>query len=491
MIILATKHRRKLRGMTTFLLFILVSGLARPAGFANVSAEAGTIIPARDSNLIWREFQGLWKRRQLNRQEPKAGAAAEAVDTNEVIMVNNVWGDVPLTQVIRDISMETGAIIACCPHVPDPLISLDAGSGKPLQECLQELVAGRGLFIYPRNKRFYLISCGATTCPSFLEIASSKRLCLKYITAKHLQSSLPRSLQQYISSGERPTEVLIYAVPEIMKHIMEIVQKLDIPRQQVVLEVLVVELWEEASKEFGLDWEYQDQDISLGISHGLGVFTGIAKYTSVPASEFTNLLFTIKMLVGKNKASIRSRPRVATLNGQKAAIDISLDEYYTIVTDIGYYGGALRTQLQVIKSGVLLEIIPHIGDNGNITVDVLTEVSDVATRQNTTNNDNGVDLPVIRRRKANTCVRVKQGDAIVIGGLIETQEHNDVKKVPILGDIPLVGGLFRWTKSNTIEKEVIIFITPRLMKEGISPFSDRHNSLDVDKELESLRRESP
>jgi len=412
-------------------------------------------------------------------------------DANEVILVKNVWADVPLMQVLRDISMETGAVIASCPHIPDPLISLDAGLGKPVDECLQELVAGRGLIIYPKNKRFYLISCGDPKCPSFLEIAIPKRLYLKYITAKHFRSCLPPSVQQYVSSGERPNEVLVYAIPKIMEYIMGIVAELDIPRPQVVLEVLVVELWEEASKEFGLDWEYKDQDISLSISHGLGIFTGIAEYTSVPASEFTNLLFTLKALVGEGKAGIRSRPRVATLNGEKATIDISLDEYYTIVTDLGYSGGVLRTQLQVIKSGVMLEITPHIGDNNDITVDVVTEVSDVASRQNQVAENKSGNLPVIRRRKADTCVRVKEGDAIVIGGLIETQEQNNVEKVPILGDIPLVGGLFRSTKSNTIEKEVIIFITPRLMKEGKSAFSDRHNSLNVDKELESLRRKSP
>jgi len=241
-------------------------------------------------------------------------STAEAVDTNEVIMVNNVWVNVPLTQVCRDISMETGSIIACCPHVPDPLISLDAGSGKPLQECLQELVAGRGLFVYQKNKRFHLVSCGQPKCPSFLEIADPQRLYLKYITAKHFKSCLPRSVQQYVSSGQRPNEVLIYAVPKIMKHIMEIVAKLDIPRQQVVLEVLVVELWEEASKEFGLDWEYENEDVSLSMSHGLGIFTGIAEYTSIPASEFTNLLFTLKALVGEGKAGIRSRPRVARIH---------------------------------------------------------------------------------------------------------------------------------------------------------------------------------
>jgi len=411
----------------------------------------------------------------------------EAVDTNEVIMVNNVWVDVPLTQVFRDISVETGVVIALCPHVPDPLISLDAGLGKPLEECLQELVAGRGLFIYPRNKRFHLISCADPMCPSFIEIADSKRLYLKYITAKHLISSLPLSFRQYVSSGERPNEMLIYTVPEIMGRIMEIVAKLDIPRPQVVLEVLVVELWEEASEEFGLDWEYSDRHNSLSMTAGLSAFTGIAHYTSVPQDKLTELLFTLRALVGENKASIRSRPRVATLNGQKATIDISLDEYFTVVTDLYGSTGTLRTELEIIKSGVSLDITPHIGDNNDITVDVITEVSDVASRQNQIAGNESGDLPIVRRRKVDTCVRIKQGDAIVIGGLIETQERSENKSVPILSLIPLLGGIFKTVDNITVEKEVIIFITPRLVEEGKNPLSDRHDLLNVEQELEALR----
>ncbi|MHC4791098.1 MAG: hypothetical protein ACYS8Y_06635, partial [Planctomycetota bacterium] len=118
--------------------------------------------------------------------------AAAHTDTGEEIMINNVWIDVPLTQVFRDISIETGVVIAVGPQVPDPLISLDAGLGKPLQDCLEELVAGQGLFIHQRSKGFYIISSGSPSSPAFLEVASSKRLYLKYITAKHLQASLPR-----------------------------------------------------------------------------------------------------------------------------------------------------------------------------------------------------------------------------------------------------------------------------------------------------------
>jgi type II secretory pathway component HofQ len=412
--------------------------------------------------------------------------AGGAADANEAIIVKNVWTDVPLMQVLRDISMETGVAIVTCPHVPDPLVSLDTGPGKPFQDCMKELLSGRGLFVHQKGKKFYFVGCGSPTCPSSFEIAEYKRLCLKYISAKHLKSSLPKSVEQYVSTGERGNEVLIYAAPEIVKHIMDIVAELDVPRQQVVLEVLVVELWEEASKQFGLDWEYADYHNSLSMEEGLGYFTGTAQYTSVPKNRLTSLLFTLRALVGENKATIRSRPRVATQNGEKAIIDISLEEYFTIVTDLYDTPARLRTDLKVIKTGVTLEIKPTIGNDGDITVDVATEVSDVASRQNQIEGNASGDLPLVRRRKVDTCVRVKEGDAIVLGGLVETQERTRDKRVPLLSSIPLVGGLFTAKESSKVDKEVVIFITPRLIHENTEPFFDRYSKISVEKELKDL-----
>jgi len=411
-------------------------------------------------------------------------------DANEAIMVKNVWADVPLMQVLRDISMETCVTIVTCPHVSDPLVSLDTGPGKPFRDCMDELLSSRGLSVHKKNGKSYLVSCGSPTCPSSLEIADCKRLCLKYISAKHLKSSLPKSVEQYVTTGERENEVLIYAAPEIAKHIMDIVTELDVPRQQVVLEVLVVELWEEASKQFGLDWEYSDSHNSLSMEGGLGFFTGTAQYTSVPKNRLTSLLFTIRALVGKNKATIRSRPRVATQNGEKAVIDISLEEYFSIVTDLYDVPARLRTELKVIKTGVTLEIKPTIGNDGDITVDVATEVSDVASRQNQIEGNASGDLPLVRRRKVDTCVRVKEGDAIVLGGLIETQERTKDKRVPVLSSIPFVGGLFKAKESSTIDKEVVIFITPRLIHEDRDPFFERHSKISVEKELNDLQENS-
>lgn len=406
------------------------------------------------------------------------------------IMVNNVWVDVPLEQIFRDISIETGTIIATCPHVPDPLVSLDAANGKQLDKCLSELIAGQGLYISKKGEKFYLITCGNPTCPSAMETATSKRVYLKYITAKHLKASLPKSSLQYVTSGERENEVLIYAMPEITKNIMDIIQKLDIPGDQVVLEVLVVDLWENTGDELGFDWSYSGPHNQFGMSEGIAGFIGSASYASVAASNLVELSLTLRALVSEKRASIRSRPRVATLNGEKAMIDISLEEYYSIATNL--YGTSLRTELEVIKSGVMLEITPHIGDDGYITIDVLTEVSDVASRRDTSRNKgiSGGDLPVIRRRKADTRVRVREGDAMVIGGLIESQETTDHKSVPMLSSMPIIGGLFKSKSDSTSKKEVMIFITPRLMREGQAVTSNKYELINETEEVENMRDEA-
>jgi hypothetical protein len=224
-------------------------------------------------------------------------------DANDVVMVTNVWVDVPLSQVFRDISVENGIIIATCPHVTDPLVSLDAGSGKPLEACLNELVAAQGLFIYKKSEKFYLVVCGDPTCPSTVETVRSDRVYLKYITAKHLRASLPRTLQQYVTSGDRDSEVLIYAVPEITQHILEIINKLDMPQEQVMLEVLVVDLWESTGDEFGLDWSILGPHTSFSMADGVAGFAGTASYASVAASNLVQLSLTLRALVSENKVA--------------------------------------------------------------------------------------------------------------------------------------------------------------------------------------------
>jgi len=421
---------------------------------------------------------------------PGAAALPDVPPSTAERSVNNVWVDVPLHQVLRDIAMQAGVTIGVDPSVPDTLISLEANE-LPLDECLRRVAAGQGLVIRQVDPAggLYVVGTGKPGTPSFFELAESKRIYLRYVTAKHVRDSLPRELQPYVSSGERSTEVLVFAPPDYATRILQMVDNLDVPPRQIVLEALVVELSQEAGSELGIDWEVSGRDSRLVLAQTPDVFEGLLRLTSVNERAFSLLQVKLRTLVKEGSAAIRSRPRVATLNGEKATMNVTREEYFTILTDIN--GELLRTELQVIRSGVILEMTPQVGENGDITVHISTEVSEVTSRPGDVSGDNGVQgtLPVVRRRTAETRVRVKDGDAIVIGGLIESVNRDEVKRVPLLGSIPLLGYLFRSTKSVTEEKEVVIFITPRLIEDGESPLSETHSLINVDKELTGLKRE--
>src|SRR3972149_8185814 len=137
-------------------------------------------------------------------------------------------------------------------------------------------------------------------------------------------------------------------------------------------------------------------------------------------------------MVRERKVRIRANPKVATLQGQPASIFVGKDQYYSLLT------GSLSfpyERLEVIKVGVSLNITPYISDNQEITIDVLPEVSDVIQASSATG------LPVVSRRSVKTRVRVKEGETLVIGGLMQKNEREIRRKIPLLGSIPILGYL--------------------------------------------------
>ncbi|MGD2175336.1 MAG: hypothetical protein PVJ27_08030, partial [Candidatus Brocadiaceae bacterium] len=226
-------------------------------------------------------------------------------------LVSNVWVDVPLRQVLRDISVQARVTIAVDPTVGDFLVSLEAEE-MPLEACLRRATAGQGLTVRRLEESFYLVGPGKPESPTFHSLADSRRVYLRYVTAKHVRDSLPRELQPFVSSGERKSEVLIFAPEKRSRQIMDIIRDLDVPREQVVLEALVVELSREAGAELGIDWERSGPDTVFSIVESTENFVGTARYASVDERELRTLLITLRMLISRGLASIRSRPRVAT-----------------------------------------------------------------------------------------------------------------------------------------------------------------------------------
>jgi len=164
-------------------------------------------------------------------------------------------------------------------------------------------------------------------------------------------------------------------------------------------------------------------------------------------------------MVQKGKASIKANPKIVTLEGQKASIVVGKEQYYQMLTGPPQYP---YVRLEVVKFGTSLNITPFISNKNEITVEIEPEVSDFVGK--------GIgDLPLISRRGVKTQVRVKDGERIVIGGLLTKNERIVQRKIPILGDIPILGFLFRYNRKETENSEVIVIITPHILRDGLKP----------------------
>jgi type II secretory pathway component GspD/PulD (secretin) len=245
--------------------------------------------------------------------------------------------------------------------------------------------------------------------------------------------------------------------------VLEAIKLIDQPNQQIAIEAVVFELAEDGAKQLGLDWQYKKTNLAVGGSNLVGTITFDA------GSELATYIdVTLRAIVQDRKGQVLANPRVLVMNGQEAEIFVGQEKYFSLLSGQAsnpYY------RLESIKAGVTLKVAPQIGDNGHIVLQLEPEVSDVVTENNRdSTNGNGDNtnspLPVVSRRRAKTVISVKDGQTIIIGGLLREQHRVSVEKVPWLGDMPGIGLAFRNVQERKEQQEVVILITAHLVDQN-------------------------
>lgn len=158
---------------------------------------------------------------------------------------------------------------------------------------------------------------------------------------------------------------------------------------------------------------------------------------------------------------ILSAPKISVLNNQKASLQVG-DQVPIVTqtsqgTDAG--GAPIISTIQMRDTGVILEVTPRVNDNGNVILDVMQEVSEVA--QTTSS---GIDSPTIQRRKIHSVVATRDGFTVALGGLIRESGGVGNSGIPLLKDMPVVGNLFRNNTSDTRRTELVVLLVPHVMR---------------------------
>ncbi len=284
-------------------------------------------------------------------------------------------------------------------------------------------------------------------------------------TATDASTAVITTLQQLVPSVRvsplsTPGQIALIGDPVSLRLAKEYLAKLDVPAPLVVLDTEVVEIDETIANNVGL--QLNPPAISSTFTEAgsfANVFNQPTENIGIQPLTRTPLSFTaiLNLQIQKGNAHVLADPRITTISGRTATIRAG-DTLNILTTTGGGAGTIATTQLQSFQTGVTLDITPLVTPDDDVTVSlhpVVNSLSGVA---------NGI--PQISTRDTQTVVHLKNNQTLVIGGLIEESTQNTINKLPVLSNIPVIGGLFSNKQTNTTRNELIIVVTPHVITEA-------------------------
>jgi general secretion pathway protein D len=312
----------------------------------------------------------------------------------------------------------------------------------------------------------------------YLENAEAKDM------AKSLETALTTSATQKgagaksesavrVQADESTNALIIVASPEDYQVVEDVIKKLDIERQQVLVELRIVEVSENLLRNIGVELSTFDAAASgvrefAGTTYGLGTELTAGTLSGASLGAFkevggsTKIGALLNLLDQRTGVNIVSTPTIVTANHHEATITVGENIPYISQSSVTYQTSTNPQQVNTYQYedvGVTLKLTPHISHGGLVRMEVDSLYTQVITGATGTS----VNTPTTSKRAEKTVVSIKDGATVVIGGLISDQKTEVVQQVPLLGDIPLIGFLFRNTTKKDDKTNLLLFITPHVL----------------------------
>lgn len=323
----------------------------------------------------------------------------------------------------------------------------------PPEEAVNAIALYTGLVVEKVGKSL-VVSAGIPEKASSYLRSEIVSVPTKYVLADTAKSLLPQFLFPYVKVNESQNAVVLSAPPQALEKFRSDVAEFDIPACQIMLEILMVELTKSAAKELAstIEWSEPRHAGTLDTGTGEITFQALADLTK----EFST---TLKALTEKGEAKVHASPRIATVSGHAASIFVGIKQYLLspISTGGDYYGGK-----NFIEAGVSLDMTPWTGgaaegQESEIIVSLSPAITTLGAMDPTTK------LPEKTTRQASTTVRVRAGQSIVIGGLMQHEVHEKRRGIPVLRELPLIGPAFESFSTTETDTELVVFVTPRVI----------------------------
>ncbi|MDX1507024.1 MAG: type II secretion system secretin GspD [Woeseiaceae bacterium] len=289
--------------------------------------------------------------------------------------------------------------------------------------------------------------------------------------------------------------IVVSAPPKVMRSLMSIVDQLDIRREQVLVEAIIVEIIGDSKAELGVTWavEGTGSNTPIGVTNFPSFGPGVVQLGSalggdggVPADgsgligegitmgvgrisdSGVSFAAILRALQGDADTNIISTPSILTTDNEEASLNVGQEVPFVSgsFTNTGGAGGAVNpfTTVQRQSVGVKLTITPQINEGDALLLEISQEISNIAS-----SSEGAVDL-ITNQRIIETTVIVDDGSIIVLGGLIDDVLRESEQRVPVLGSIPLLGTLFRSKKTELAKTNLMVFIRPKILRDAESAY---------------------
>ncbi len=245
-------------------------------------------------------------------------------------------------------------------------------------------------------------------------------------------------------------KIVLIGDKQAVDNAKSVLERLDIPRKQVAIDVAVTEISASGSKDLGIEWTWSN--IAITESNPSGI--GFGKFTR----QGMSITGTLSLMIKEGKANLLAQPNISVLDGECADILIGDRILYPKLVGYNQIGSPIYDKAEE-KVGIYLQIAPKIAGEDNIVLTLYPQVSLVTGYLRT----QAGDYPQISTREARTTVSVKSGSTLAIGGLLRNSEIVNMAKLPVLSKLPFIGNLFRHAKRTREQTEIVILLSPRIV----------------------------
>ncbi|KXI29189.1 type IV pilus secretin PilQ [Paraglaciecola hydrolytica] len=404
--------------------------------------------------------------------------------------------DVPVRQVLQIISQVNGFNLVTTDTVTGNVtISL---SGVPWDQALDMILKIKGLDKRLEGNILLIAPTEELTARETQQLQAKQQVAeLAPLVSTNLQINYAKALEMAailkntensiltprgtVAVDERTNTLLLRDTQTSIDEAKALVKALDIPIKQVLIESRMVTVRDNAGEQLGVRWGFSDKQDNNGVSGSLdgadsiasGVIPSLANRLNVnlpvanPAGRIglqvarlvdgTILDLELSALESENKGEVIASPRITVANQHEAYIEQGTEIPYVQSTSSG------ATSVEFKKAVLSLKVTPHITPDNRIILDLVVTQD---TRGDTVSTSTGPAV-AIDTQEISTQVLVENGETIVLGGIFQQTTSDDVTKVPLLGDLPILGHLFKNTSVISEKRELLIFVTPKILTDNL------------------------